>query len=354
MKPGKRVVVADINSFCKGGSLTGHACAVAENYRDIFREKADVRIAGGPAFLKKIPDAISLGHNVESSASPLMKKLRVLHNMWNLFRRCKEDIIVLQSSAVATAFFGIAFFKFRRTPLYMIQYNAEGLNSPVKRFLHRLAKRKINGVICPDAEIGKAYGVPYCVVPDYIYTGGTSSDLVPYEEKKYDFCMVGIISRDKGMIEAAAKLADTSHRVIIAGRPCSAEIEQELRAAAQNASNIELRLRYLDDEEYADIIRYSRYGILNYSGAYSEHSSGVVFDLLFRGLPIIGRYCKSLQFIAAYGMGQLVCGMNEWDVSTLPDEQTYQSYQANISRYYLTHERSRECLCSFVLSDTGH
>lgn len=342
------IILADINCHCRQGLLMGHSCAVAHNYAALFHNRAKLSVAGGSSLAKEFPDAVYLPHNADADASVLLNKVRVMHNLWHLFRRCRNATIVLQSSAVATAFLGIAAIKSRETPLYMIQYNTMGLDSPVKRFLYNMAKPYINGIICPNADIGKAYGLPYCVVPDYIYTGEKMGDAVPYEEKKYDFCMVGIISRDKGIIQAAKKLAGSSYRVMIAGRPSSSEIQEALENIAKDVDNIELRLRYLDKVEYTDIIRNSRYCILNYSGAYSQHSSGVVFDILFNGIPIIGRKCKSLQFIEDYGMGYLFEDISEWNISALPNQGTYREYRQNIHQYYHTHEESREKLIRFV------
>lgn len=343
----RQTILADINSYCIRGVLTGHIPAVAKNYQEIFSNMAPLRIAGGPVFLRSFPDALCLKYHTDEVSCTLKNKFRVIYNMWQLFRNCQQDIIVLQSSAVATAFWGIALFKARKTPLYMIQYNTMGLDSPVKRFLYRLAKRKINGIICPNADVGQAYGRPYCVVPDYIYTGADKSNEAD-DDKKYDFCMIGSISRDKGIIEAAAKLAGSPYRVVIAGRPADNDIEQELRRIAAAADNIELRLRFIDAAEYTDIIRLSRYGVLNYSGAYSEHSSGVIYDFLFAGLPIIGTHCKSLQIVEEYGMGQLFHRLEDWDISSLPDKETYLQYQRNIRQYYRIHEESRAALVRFV------
>lgn len=354
MRTKPQIILADVKGYCIDGVLTGHVCAVAQNYLDIFRGQADIRIAGGPAFGARFPGALCLSHHAEASASPQRNKLCVLHNMWQLLRRCRENILIFQSSAVATVFFGIAFFKFSRSPLYMIQYNADSVSTPIKRLLFSLAKGKISGIICPNKEVGEAYGLPYCVVPDYIYTGKDAGDMVPYEEKKYDFCMVGVICEDKGMVAAAAKLAGTPHRVIIAGKPASAEIEQQLRSIAAAVDNIELRLRFIDEKEYGDIIRFSRYGVLNYSGAYSDHSSGVVFDILFSGLPVFGRRCKSLKIIEEHGMGQLFDDIEEWDVSRMPDKAVYDTYRQHIYQYYRTHERSRQELVSFVTRAEGN
>lgn len=44
----------------------------------------------------------------------------------------------------------------------------------------------------------------------------------------------------------------------------------------------------------AKYLEASKYAILNYSGEYSNRSSGVVFDTLFNGVPVIGKKCQYL------------------------------------------------------------
>lgn len=80
--------------------------------------------------------------------------------------------------------------------------------------------------------------------------------------------------------------------MLIAGRVQEAPLEAELRAVCAGAKNIELRLEYLSEAAYDEAIRQCRYCILNYSENYSLHSSGVVFDILFRGVPIVGSRCR--------------------------------------------------------------
>ena len=147
----------------------------------------------------------------------LRNKRAVFQNVRALLREAQDDVIVLQCSAVATAYLGLALFKKKETRVYAIQYSTDGVNSLLKRGLYALCRRKISGVICPNAAIGAAYGRPMCVVSDYISTG-TMQPPVPYAQKRYDFGMVGLITSDKGVVEAAKQLRNTPYRVLIAGR----------------------------------------------------------------------------------------------------------------------------------------
>lgn len=348
----KRIIIADINSRCSNGVLTGHGLAVAKNYAALCDEETEVIVAGGPAYAPYFPHALILDYDADAALSAQENKRRNLHNIRQLFRLCPHDTIIFQSCAVATVFLGIALYKPKTCRVLMIQYNTMGLDSFLKRALYRLAKPRIHGIICPEPAIGQAFGLPYCQVPDYIYTASEKPQPPKsYHEKKYDFCMLGIISRDKGMIEAAAKLAGSPYRVLLAGRPADAAVEQELRVIGSAAENIEMHLRYIGNEEYIDFIRDSRYCILNYSGAYSEHSSGVVFDMLFNGVPVVGRRCRALSFVEEYKIGTLFHQVESWNPRQLMSEELHRQLCRNISTYYHTHEKYRRMLMAFLLDE---
>lgn len=344
----KTIIIADVRSFNVEGKAVGHYFTVASNYVDMFSDRCNVLVAGGPLYEKKFSNILRLDYDTSDVVAMLVNKKRVLSNIRQLFKVGNESTVVLQCSAVATVYLGIVLFKPKNCRLYMIQYNTLGLDSIVKKFLYTLAKRKISGTICPQKEIGKAYGRPYCIVPDYIYTSKSEARKIPYAQKEYDFGMVGIIARDKGIIEAAQKLRNTKYRVLIAGFPQTPEIEQELREVCKNASNIELNLNYLSESEYQNSIYKSRYCILNYSGAYSEHSSGVVFDILFSGVPVIGRKCKSLDFISTNRLGYIFDDIEEWDPELVMSKEFYLTYQENINQYYKQHEIFKENLAAFL------
>lgn len=330
----RRVIIADAKSFSRNGKSTGHYFTVADNYLEIFYDKCKVIVAGGPLYKERYKELIELPYDTTPQCFGLVNKARVVMNLFSLFKQLKEeDVLVLQSNAVATTFFALAFYR-GENPIYMIQYNQMGLNSGVKKWLFSLAKKKINGIICPDAEIGAAYCDNYCVVPDYIMTEKQFAKLnesgLP---KKYDFGMLGIITEDKGIIEAAKQLGQTDYSVLIAGRPANEAIREKLLSICKEKKNISLILEYVSDDDYDRYIRQIRYCILNYSDAYSEHSSGVIFDTLYRGTPVIGRRCKFLQVVEENKIGYLYDDISKCDFEQLLSEGQVHEYQDNLRKY---------------------
>lgn len=346
----KTLYIADVKSFNVEGKSQGHYFSIAKNYNDIFKGLYKVYVAGGPLYQDKFNNVYLLKYDTFKKTSFILSKLRILRNLYDLFRGKESgDIVVLQSSAVSTAFIGILLFKSFKCKLYLIVYSDENLNSSLKRILYSFSKRKIDGILCPSENVGKLYKRPYCVVPDYVYTATMKYSYVSFENKLYDFTAVGIICRDKGIIEFAKKMKHTRYKILIAGMPQNKDIEEEIISVCADAENIQLNLGYLSEEEYSMSIINSKYCFLNYSGAYSEHSSGVVFDILFRNVPIIGTKTKFLSFIADYQLGFLYDSLENFDPETVLKKDVYIDYLNNIQKYHTLHKSYIDQIRNFIV-----
>lgn len=347
----RRIIIADILSNTINGKQTGHYFALARNYLELFGKQCFV--AGGPVYKKSFQEKelIVLPNNNVEGDGMLKLRLRTFKNARHLFKETMGDIIVLQQCTTITTFLCILFFYHKKSKLFFIQYSLEGLRNRIGRILFRLSKHKIDGIICPNEDVGNGYGLPYCIVPDYIYTGISATSVIPYEKKIYDFCMVGRISEEKGIIEAAKVLSNKPYKVLIAGRPQTDNLETDLRHACTNSQNIELHLEFVTDEAYKYYLSNSKYAILNYKGEYSKRSSGVVYDTLFSGVPVIGCNCKALSFIEKNKMGVLFENIRDFDFGDVLEESKYEMYQKRISEYRKTHKEYKEKLYNFLTKE---
>ena len=68
--------------------------------------------------------------------------------------------------------------------------------------------------------------------------------------------------------------------------------------------NLVYGIFYLSDEEYSDSIRRTKIVILPYKDDYKNQSSGVVYDVLFRGKPVLTRKYDNFKFINSYHVGE--------------------------------------------------
>lgn len=345
-----RIIIADICSICVNNQSTGHCFAVAQNYLDIFKGSEEVQVAGGPIYSERFAsNYMRLPYNHRVGESKLAEKWHELMNSRALFRQVRrEDILIMQSIAVITAFIGILLFLHKPCRLFFIQYNTESINSPFKRLLWRMVSPQVHGIIATFPSVAQAYGKPYIIVPDYIYAIIQQVSFPTYENRKYDICMVGNIYRDKGTVEALQSLVCKGLKIIVAGKVGEADLEPEVRATANRDENIELHIGYVSDEQYHTILSNSKYCLLNYRGRYNEHSSGVVYDALFHGTPVLSTDTASTQMIKEYELGMSFDNVNNLVIEKLSDVSLYDSFQSNISCYLQQQSQIIEQLSRFL------
>lgn len=345
----KTVYIADIRSNVINGKSTGHFIPVARMYKEILQNDCNLKIAGGPIYNNYFDkeSLFQLPYNISNTR--LKDKILSMKNCIELFKQAKGETIVLQHSSAITSFLGIFLFYHKKSKLYLIQYSTAAIKSKIGNILYKSIKHKIDGIICPNDEVGKAFDRPYCVVPDYLYTNTENNNsFTKYEDKKYDFCMVGRMCREKGMLEAAHFFRNQSYQVLIAGRPENEKLAQEMKDACHNAKNITLIMDYISEEDYKQYLNESRYCILNYSGEYSQRSSGVVFDTLFVDVPVIGRECKALAFIKQKRLGLLFDNINNFIPDVVLSKEKHEQYINNIKEYRLEHHIYIKKLIQFI------
>lgn len=339
------ILIADVKSINIDGKSPGHYFSVAKNYFELFKKEGlNIKIVGGPVYKDSFPEAVLLPYDTYKNDNVFKSKIKIICNMKSLFK--KKAIIILQSNAVATAYLGIALFASKRNQVYMIQYDTLGIDSFVKRCLYRLAYSKIAGMICTSQAIGQAYKKTYCVVPDYIYTKNAILD--ERHIYKYDICMVGIICEDKGVLEAVEFFSKTNYKVFVGGKVNSESLKMRIEKVAQNHENITMKLVYLSAIEFEEVIHSSKYCMLNYSDAYNEHSSGIVYDVLFSGTPILARKCKLLDFIGRWKVGYIYTSINEIDFDKIMSEPYIKNARRNIIEYLESHRLYAKILYDFV------
>lgn len=359
MRTQNDIIIADLRSNCSyKGISTGHYIPVARMYQELFKEECKVFVSGGPVYESSFSKDcfVKLPFNV--SGDSFFHKLKLFCNSICLFAKAKGRTIILQQSSDVTTHLALALFYWGGFRVFMIRYSCHGIDSKLKQFIYTLCRYKIDGIICPNQRVADAYKRPHIIVPDLIYVPKEEVVMpTSYSDKKYDFCMIGRISEEKGIVEIAEILAKRDYKTIIAGKPQTQELADKLSQICQNSSNIELVLDYISDEQYHQYLNDSRYTILNYKGEYSERSSGVVFDTLFAGVPVIGCRCKALQFIETSNVGyiyesadRLFASSNEGSCicDLLFEETQYNLYLDNIRKYRDTHIDYAKKLIEFI------
>lgn len=326
---GNKVFIADVRTSSPDGRLYGHYASVARNYLEIFG--ADCRIAGGPAYSSTFPDedVLQLPFNVPGDG--LLSKFRMLLNAFVLFRCTAHETVVIQQSSVLTVLAAIILLFHTDTRLFMIMYDRTVLESLSGRILFRCARRKISGLICPSDEIGRAFGIPYIKVTDYIRS--SAPEILPFCDRTYDYAIVGSIWPDKGVLQAVRRFRNSEATLLVAGQPSDEHLAAELSRVAAKCPNVTLRLERLSDTEYREIIRNSRYCIINYQGTYESRSSGVVLDIIHQGTPVIGRRCAATAPVAEFGTGRLFHHIEDFEPDDMKNPKVYMCYIGLIRRF---------------------
>lgn len=338
----KRLILSDLFSFNNEGVKTGHYFALARNYQKIFKDIFDVKIAGGYIYKTGFSDEelILLPHESYKNDNTRKHLTVIMRNCRSLMQQTtSDDIIIMQQAKPATCILALALLSKKKRNIILIEYDTSGLSSSVKRVIYNMARRNIRGVICPSEIIGKAFKLPYCVVPDYIFD--KEIDLlksVKFRDKKYDIAMVGRIEPEKGIVEAAEYLAGKPCKILIAGKANEQTIDK-LKSIGNSVDNIDLKLGFVSNEDYQLYISISKFVMLNYQGAYTNRSSGVVLDSIFNGTPVVGRRCMASQFVEDENMGRLFDDIHDFDISIVNDEIRYRTYIENIEQYLQKHKK---------------
>lgn len=341
------VYIADVKSRNTGGKLIGHFVPVAKNYQEIFAGTNEVKVCGGPVYGKYFRNEDLCRLPYDNFTDSFLGKIHTFINTIILFFKARGQIIVLQQSTPVTAFIAISLFYWFTSKLYLIQYNTESINSSLKRFIYNCAKWKIDGFIVPNERVGKAFSLDYCVVTDYIYCNEIQN-IVPFEQREWDFGIVGSIFKDKGSLPALETLASKGYKVLIAGGVGEPELEQPLNDILGKYPNIEHHIGFVEDRDFKYYIRHSKYCVLNYCGTYFDRSSGIVLDVIFNGTPVLGTRCSALEMVENYELGFLYDDIAEIKHIDFFDEHKYQLTLERISKYISCQEQIKSDLCSFV------
>lgn len=340
------VVIADISSIKMNNTIYGHYGKVARMYLNLLGKNA--RAAGGPVYKNRFADSerVDLPYDFELSSMGTKKgrrrfKIYSIKNGIHLFKTVKNSVIVCQPYSFLSWMTAILLTK-KRNKIYLIEYRNE-LDKKLNRILFKLAKRKIDGVLCPNDKVGRTFGLPYLVLTDYIYD---KTEMPPHSENaKYDFGVIGIMSRDKDVADVVKTFTGTDYKVLIAGHFGGRKDE----VCGQYTDNITVVDKYLTNEEYEQAFSDSDCIVLPYGDAYKNQSSGVIFDVLFRAKPVITKDFESFGFVKDSGAGVLYNHtLAELDFEKVTSKENKEKMYANVCRFIEQNKAQREKLAEFL------
>lgn len=351
MENKKKLIIADITSLKKGKQSFGHFFNVAEMYSKIFENEYDVYISGGPVYKDKFDKLIPLKYDVDLSEfnnviSKIKTKIKELINARCILKENRDSIIIFQDYSNLSLFLSIYLFN-SSNKIYLIQYKNE-VKGGFQKIIFNKIKHKVNGIICPKESVGKEYGVPYIVVPDYIYIEGDTNK--KYDDViEYDYGVFGIIRQGKDVVGVANLFRESNHKLVIAGSVQDEMMLKELSYISSKSSNITFINEYLSKEKYSSLISKTKCVILPYvDDYYNESSSGVVFDILFRGKPVLTKKYSIFEFINKYEVGYLYDRLDNIDLNKFISDKKYNKYKENINKYLSNNKNYIDILVRFI------
>lgn len=345
-----KIVVADNASLVKDHSGFGHYIKVAKMYCSIFNDKADIKIAGGPIYKTVASNSIQLPYNVDidsfaNKRKSALNKIKMVVNAICLFKNVDDEIIVCQPYSFFSWMIGICLYG-KKKKIYLIEYKNE-LKSMLNIFLYKIAAKNISGIICPNRDVGEAYKKPYIVVPDYIYDGRKNKGTA-LSKTEYDIGIVGIMSDGKDIEDVVTTYAGEKTTVLIEGFFQDKRRFEKLKSAA--TENIKIVDKYLTDQEYEGFFDKVKYVVLPYSEYYKNASSGVIFDIIFHGKPVITKRFENFEFVEKYNIGILYEKSLTEVKLNLTEDNKYSTMTKGIENYLLKNRRSADELLAFLTS----
>lgn len=348
----EKVIIADITTLHNGNLILGHSLAVSENYLKVLRGNLEIYIAGGKIYSQYFDKGILIilpfqNNNkfVENFIGRIIKKIKEAINA-GIVLKGDADTVIFQSYSSLIPILIALLFSRTNSKVFIIQYKY-GLRGRLINYLYKKVSSKIEGIICTNSEVGKMYNKKYLVVSDFIYTNPKNNleNVTRVEEKyKYDFSFVGIVSDGKNIEDIVENFNNTNYKVLIAGQ--FEDIERYKTLIKLANENIEIINKFLEEKTYRQYIKASKYILLPYKDYYNDVSSGVVYDALFYGKPVIASNVKNFEFIKEYNLGYLY----EESIREVLDKQlNYNRFIENINKFLEDNIKYKDKLIKFLL-----
>lgn len=298
------------------------------DYFKILKDDFNVKIAGKGEYEEQIERInfielpySSLGIYSKTKIENFLRKIKEILNFRFILNQ-KPDILILQSCSIYSVLGGL-FLKKTKTKIYLIQYKKQLNNKFITYLYNVFIKNKIESTLLTQKNLKGIYSEDSTLIPDYFLTSQNNIEMI----KKYEFCIVGIINKSKKIEEVIEKFIGKQKKIVIAGKFESTVRYQNLKEKI--TPNIKIINKFLSREEYYEILNKSKYLILPYGIEYNLTTSGVVYDGVLRGIPVIGTRIKALEIIEKYKIGCIYENFLDLNFETLD----YKLYRKNISKY---------------------
>jgi hypothetical protein len=305
----KSLAIIDSLTLTYKNQIFGHYASTAKQLYSILCNDFAVKVVGGITyanyFQKEQLDILPYRtyyeeFHIGNTFRKLRSKIKSIINLIVALRK-NYDYLIFQWCSQNFLYLTLLLFKKKRSKVFLIKYNAE--TRLTHKLLFRLIKNKVSCIFTSMPKTGESYGIPYLLIPDYF---PVEEDLNSVSQPVvYDFVIVGTTDNDKNIEDVISGIEKTNFTIKIAGNFKDKAYLEKIQKLT-TSKNILIQDKYLTDTEYKNTILQSKYVILPYlKSAYTDKSSGVVLDAVYRGKPVIAPDLSGFQPVKDFGMGYL-------------------------------------------------
>lgn len=341
---GKKIIIADCNCLVgKDNNPIGHYLAFFKNTITVLGKHCDIKVACSAEYAKELDceKIILKGLNCDIKRGFIDRLIRIKNEFISFKNVLKEtaDVIIFQAGGFATQC--VALLATNKKTIkgkkiiivvyYDIFKRKYKFKSVINSVLYWLVKEKINGIITGIDEVGRSFKKEYIVITDHF---GREPKRPSNTNKMYDIGMFGLMSQEKNVEEVIDAFKNTGKKIYIAGYFKEVKYYNYIIEKAENEKNIIIINRYLDEKEYNEEILKCKYIVLPYKLDF-KRSSGVLFDALFLGVPVIVGNMEYFNFIREKNLGyQYIKSLKEIE-PIMDDEANYEEFKKNIYMYMM-------------------
>lgn len=330
----EKIIMVDYWSVTdRDGQPIGHGCKVGNEYyhciKGTFNVVQYVNISMLP-FIEN-PGKIKFSNSVKSGVGKLTRIWETFRCLSEVYKHEKESVIWFYVSDIYLYLFLLIMRKGRRK--IGVNMFEEYIGSKIKNWIFRKAQKKVDVAFVTNKILMQ--NIPNGIfIPDYAYNAEIYGIYQKLEKREQAVCL-GTMNEKKLLEEAVEVFSQNGYPLYIAGQFSSEEAFKKL--CEKKAANIIIENRYVDSEEYYQLLGSSKYSLVPYDAAfYKNRTSGVIQECLFcNTVPISHR--EILEFNNVQGVGY----------ENISDLETCNLKAVDVSAILETYEKERQCFYNY-------
>lgn len=335
----KRVAMVDFWSVCdEKGKPIGHGRKVGNEYYNYIADSFDVVQYANEGMLQHLvnPRRCTFAHSLQNGFPKWKRILTTFQCLREVYRKEAESVIWFYVPDIYLFLFLLLSVKGKRRIVVNV-YEDYG-NSKIKRWIFRKALKKVDAVFATNKRLLQS--IPNGMfIPDYAYREEEYGRYTGLEKKERAVCL-GTMNEKKKLLDAVEAFSKNGYPLYIAGQFSSVETYKRLCSIKGN--NIVIENRYIDSEEYYQILASSKLCLIPYDEEfYRNRTSGVLQECLFTDtIPISHKSILEFSDIPGIGYADIreLAGMDLKDIDAVKLKNEYKEKRCQFYSYHTVKE----------------